>query len=112
MPSKAATYCNGCGEAVRGTCSKCRATREKGRPSAHARGYGARWRKLRRYVLSLNPMCCDCKRTVATEVDHITRKADGGTDDLFNLQGLCHECHKVKTLQENSKGGVYESLQR
>jgi 5-methylcytosine-specific restriction protein A len=105
MPTKPATYCNGCGQAVRGSCSRCRAVREHTRPTSHARGYGSKWRKLRNYVLALDPMCSHCKREIATEVDHIKRKADGGTDDTENLQGLCHECHKVKTLRENSKGG-------
>ena len=109
MPRKPAAICNGCGQAVRGTCNKCRAVREKGRPSASARGYGAKWRKLRRHVLSLDPMCRVCKREIATEVDHINRKADGGSDDVENLQGLCYDCHKVKTLRENARvygGGV------
>ncbi len=105
MPSKPATYCNGCGQAVRGTCPRCRAVREKGRPSAHARGYGAKWQKLRRYILALDPICRTCMRVAASEVDHIIRKADGGTDDTENLQGLCKECHKVKTLRENAGGG-------
>lgn len=110
MPTKPATFCNGCGQAVRGTCNRCRGVREKNRPSAHARGYGAKWQKLRRYVLSLDPMCRKCMREIATEVDHIKRKVDGGSDDVENLQGLCHECHKIKTLRENSEsrrgGGV------
>lgn len=105
MPTKPATICNGCGHAVRGSCPRCRREREKNRPSSHDRGYGAKWRKLRRYVLSLDPVCKICNRAVATEVDHIKRKADGGTDDTNNLQGLCSECHKVKTLRENSLGG-------
>ena len=111
MPRKPATICNGCSKPIRGTCTTCRRVREKDRPSAHARGYGAAWRKLRRYILSLDPMCQHCQREVATEVDHIKRKADGGDDEMNNLQGLCKECHKIKTLRENSKGGAYESLQ-
>ena len=55
-------------------------------------------------------MCRMCERAIATEVDHIKRKADGGTDDIDNLQGLCHDCHKAKTTYENSArytgGGV------
>jgi len=109
MPSKPATFCNGCGQPVSGVCNRCRVLREKNRPSSHQRGYGAKWRKLRKYVLSLNPVCAICQRKIACEVDHKLRKADGGSDDITNLQGLCTECHAVKTAMENGKrrgGGV------
>lgn len=33
----------------------------------------------------------------ATEVDHVTELADGGTEDDSNLQALNTECHKAKT---------------
>lgn len=39
--------------------------------------------------------------TPATEVNHLTAKADGGTDDLENLEAICRECHKLKTAQQN-----------
>jgi 5-methylcytosine-specific restriction protein A len=39
--------------------------------------------------------------TKATDVDHIRRKADGGTDELENLQALCRVCHEAKTMVEN-----------
>lgn len=35
-----------------------------------------------------------------TQVDHIKPRSEGGTDDLFNLQLLCDECHKRKTLAD------------
>jgi len=101
MPRKPATICNGCGKPARGPCPRCRRKYEKNRPTANERGYGARWQKLRRYILSLHPMCQHCKRQVSTEVDHIKRKADGGDDDVKNLQGLCKECHKIKTLRQS-----------
>ena len=34
------------------------------------------------------------------EVDHIKRIEDGGTNIPTNLQTLCKECHKQKTLNE------------
>jgi 5-methylcytosine-specific restriction protein A len=34
---------------------------------------------------------CDC------EVDHILEVAEGGTDDMENLQTLCSACHRKKT---------------
>jgi len=40
------------------------------------------------------------RTTLAAEVDHIKRKADGGTDDVDNLQAICRECHRLKTAVE------------
>jgi len=41
--------------------------------------------------------------TPATEVDHIIQKANGGTDDLNNLQSINRECHKIKTAREQGR---------
>lgn len=76
------------------------------RGSASSRGYGAKWRKIRKAALYRDMgLCVHCRSrgdiTVATEVDHIVRKADGGTDDLDNLQSLCRPCHEAKTAVEN-----------
>lgn len=40
-------------------------------------------------------------------VDHRIPKAEGGTDDLANLQTLCRPCHTAKTDREKnqSRGG-------
>jgi 5-methylcytosine-specific restriction protein A len=111
MPSKPASYCNGCGQPSRGACPRCKKVSnkaaDKSRGSAHQRGYGAVWQKLRKYVLSMEPMCRHCRTQPAAELDHIVRKADGGNDDYANLQPLCRSCHEYKTLQENKgKGGA------
>ena len=42
--------------------------------------------------------------TVATEVDHIVPKAEGGTDEETNLQSICRCCHAVKTKEEARRG--------
>jgi 5-methylcytosine-specific restriction protein A len=36
--------------------------------------------------------------TVATEVDHVLPRSEGGTDDQANLQPICHPCHVAKTV--------------
>jgi len=36
------------------------------------------------------------------EVDHIVELADGGSNDLDNLQLLCVDCHKSKTSKKRS----------
>lgn len=40
---------------------------------------------------------------MATEVDHITPKAKGGTDDADNLQAINAECHKRKTAEDEGR---------
>ena len=49
-------------------------------------------------------LCQNCLRhgrvTPATEVDHIVPVAQGGTDDLTNLEAICTSCHREKTARE------------
>jgi 5-methylcytosine-specific restriction protein A len=75
--------------------------------SAHRRGYGVAWRRLRGDVLAREPLCRAChaagRVTVATEVDHIVPKARGGGDDQGNLQPLCAACHATKSAAEGAQ---------
>jgi 5-methylcytosine-specific restriction protein A len=71
----------------------------------HERGYGADWRKVRLEVLQRDSYLCQPHRKIgklveAREVDHIVNKASGGTDDPSNLQAICRECHRTKTISE------------
>ena len=77
--------------------------RDKGK-SAAARGYGHAWRKRREQVLSEQPVCAMCKRRFAEQVDHIAPLAAGGTHERENLQGLCVECHRLKTARDGTAG--------
>jgi 5-methylcytosine-specific restriction enzyme A len=56
--------------------------------------------------LARHPLCVACesqgKVAEAKEVDHIIPLHLGGRDDESNLQGLCLDCHKVKTSSEAS----------
>lgn len=77
----------------------------------HERGYGTKWTKLREQVLRRDRYLCQCEECKrykfikpATEVDHITAKAHGGTDELSNLQAINKECHKRKTARERLNG--------
>ena len=74
-----------------------------------------RWRRVRRIVLSSEPLCRMCKQqgyvTAATEVDHIKPRDEGGDMwDRANLQPLCRECHENKTrrqmLKAPARGGA------
>jgi 5-methylcytosine-specific restriction protein A len=86
-----------------------RATPLVQRATAAKRGYGSHWQRLRITVLNEEPLCRRCEAkglTVeATDVDHITPRARGGTDDRSNLQALCHECHSAKTAKEDGGFG-------
>ncbi len=77
--------------------------------SRHQRGYGSQWQKLRKVVLAREgALCQPClaqgRTTRGAIVDHITPKADEGTDDLANLQVICHACHTMKTAMESARG--------
>jgi hypothetical protein len=83
------------------------------RPSAHERGYSARWGKARREHLAHEPQCRVCKRhgksIVATVVDHIIPA--NGSKALFwdreNWQSLCSRCHADKRALERSGRAQY-----
>jgi len=69
-----------------------------GRASAAARGYDQKWRRVRAAFLKAHPRCmwpgCDA---LATDVDHMLPKSQGGSDSWSNLQALCHPHHSIKT---------------
>ena len=73
------------------------------------RGYGAKWRKVRAVILRREPLCRACRSdgllVVATDVDHILPKSDGGAEMLSNLQPLCHRHHSIKTARRDGGFG-------
>jgi len=103
MPWSAPKLCSwpGCSRLTdRRHCADHRREFERQRGSAASRGYDKRWQKLRRSILSGEPLCRECQKkgrtTLATEVDHIVPKAQGGSDRRANLQPLCRDCHQAK----------------
>lgn len=68
--------------------------------SARARGFSG---IVKRTVLARARMCNHCGINVSTEVDHIIPVFEGGDDTVFNAQGLCHACHKMKTQSETAR---------
>lgn len=81
------------------------------RPSPHARGYTAKWRKIRERIIQRDQGECQacgrvCGRTKEAHIDHIKAKAAGGTDHDNNLQLLCRNCHSAKTARERADGTV------
>ena len=97
------------------------------RGSAHSRGYGRRWEKLRKLILHRDPLCVIRANVVsylnshrdefgssltADLIPYIARLCHGenpsrqvdhkvpkpeGKDTLENLQGGCDGCHSLKT---------------
>lgn len=64
-----------------------------------------RYQEFRARHLRHHPLCVHCKRagriSLATELDHIVRRVDGGAVyDEANVQGLCHDCHLAKSRGE------------
>lgn len=115
MPQAAKRSCAypGCGVLVHGG-SRCDAHRhvnrfaDKRRGTRQERGYGAEWDRLRKQVMERDAgLCQPCARAntvmVAYAVDHKVCKAEGGTDDLTNLEAICRVCHGVKTQVEAAR---------
>ncbi|BAO88929.1 HNH endonuclease [Caballeronia cordobensis] len=115
MPARPKRPCKhrGCGALVSGNdnyCEKHQGDEVKWKPDAvrgnrHARGYGNAWVKRRERILLRDcGLCQPCKRagrvTIASEVDHVVPKAQGGSDDDSNCQSICNACHKAKTARE------------
>lgn len=90
--------------------SQRQAEYDRRRGSPASRGYGPKWRQLRRWYLKRHPLCADpfnehMLPTMATVVDHIVPRRQGGSDDLKNLQPLCAGCHNKKTAIEDGRWG-------
>lgn len=70
------------------------------RLSTTERGYGTAWQKLRRQVLVPGSVCVVCGTSGSPSnpltVDHIVAKANGGKDELANLQVLCRAHNSSK----------------
>ncbi len=114
-PARAAHVCNypGCNELVfsGSYCIDHQRKSEQARGNAHARGYGKKWQVKRQEFLDDHPWCIGFPAGIhgrelvpATDVDHIRRRKDGGSDDEENLQPLCHACHSRKTFDEVGRG--------
>lgn len=86
-----------------GNCAEHKKKRK--RLSAHARGYGERWRQIAKLILMRDRICRICRIERATEADHIIPKSQGGNDSMRNLQGLCKRCHARKTAGEDGGFG-------
>lgn len=78
------------------------------RGSARSRGYTRAWDRLRNYHVTHEPLCRHCAQRgivkAMDEVDHIIPiRVGGGALDPKNLQSLCHQCHAVKTIEDQRR---------
>lgn len=79
------------------------------RESRQARGYGRAHDLMRVQVLREEPLCRICRAmdppriTASTIADHVIPKAEGGTDERENYQGICRPCDILKTAAESAR---------
>ena len=63
--------------------------------------------RQREQVRREEPLCRIClaqgHTSATTQVDHIRSLASGGSNDRSNLQGLCTDCHDVKSKAERAQ---------
>lgn len=113
MPMKPKHPCRhpGCPNLVEGGAKYCEEHKkmhpEDMRP-AYRRGYDEKWKRFRRWYLTIHPFCVECykrgKLTEATVVDHrVPFRGDPVLQyDLDNLQPLCKKHHDEKTGKYDS----------
>ncbi len=113
MPTSAPRPCNhaGCSALVRdgsGRCGKHAHEAWTKRPEVTKRVTGRKLQRMREQLFKADPLCAECSRlgrvTLAKVRDHIIPLAEGGQDVQDNTQGLCDECHDVKSKDEAVRG--------
>lgn len=80
-------------------------SRLKQNTTATIRTRGSAWMKIRERIMNRDEgICQTCRRearlSIASQVDHIIPLNQGGKDVDNNLEAICDECHKRKTLEE------------
>lgn len=112
MPNAAPKPCShpGCGVLVRDGGGRCAKHPKKQwvTKAATKRTTGRKLQAMRAALFRRCPLCVECQRqgrvTLATQRDHIIPLAEGGADDETNEQGLCIECHDIKSKAERMRG--------
>jgi len=94
-------------------CPSCRKDLDRRRGTQTARGYDFAWLQLRDWYRERHPLCERCESrgrlTPMRDVDHVI--PFHGRDDLRrldpdNLQSLCGQCHREKTIEDRHRGLV------
>lgn len=75
---------------------------------------GRKLQAARAELFSRQPLCVHClvKGVVkpATQRDHIVPLGEGGEDVTDNTQGLCDDCHDIKSLAERQRAQARSRL--
>jgi len=81
------------------------AQRRSPRPTAEARGYGARWAAVSARFLKVNPDChvCGGPATITDHIEPVTGPEDPRFWWWINWQPLCSLCHGRKTVRDNTR---------
>lgn len=120
MPMKPPTPCRTCRRATKnsnGYCDKHQASANWQKVDNTKSGRGGRpWRRKRKRIFERDNFLCqihlaegklvpvDLHGANAGVCDHIKPLSDGGSDSEGNLQTICQECNKNKTLSEALRG--------
>ena len=92
-------------------CTSCRKDLDRRRGTQTSRGYDIDWLNLRDWYRENHPLCENCKRLGVIkpmrDVDHVI--PFHGLDDPLrldphNLQSLCGQCHREKTIEDRRRG--------
>lgn len=79
--------------------------------TATTRLSGSPWQRIRERILKRDPCCMLCRLKgiirESVQVDHKVPLHDGGSNGDDNLQGICLECHRIKTASEGSARFIY-----
>ena len=69
--------------------------------------YGtAKWKRLRKLVLAVHPICHICGVAPATQADHVQHRPDNSTFwDTANLRGACADCNNREGARERHRRG-------
>lgn len=113
MP-RAAKTCSvpGCPEITHtGRCPTHTRQADRGRGTAHHRGYGHHHRtRFREAVLARHPICTLCKRAPSAHADHyplsrheLVRQGLDPNDPKHG-RGLCQRCHSTETAKHQPGG--------
>ena len=85
------TRCLTCGTRTHGP--RCRACAWQGRRKI-ANGWA--WDQVRATIHARDRTCTQCGNTERLQVHHRVALADGGGNELSNLELLCGRCHQVR----------------
>ena len=88
-----------CGAKIPLGRSRCRAHTPRGFRRNVPRALPSDWPTIRQRILDRDPVCVLCHAMQSTTADHVVDRADGGSDDDDNLQGVCTGCHSSKTAR-------------